>query len=546
MKSRTLNLLKKAAGSRLWLASCLVVSMQVNAQTPLTTGHTDVGIAYEDSAWNLHVGRHEDSPPAEYAPNEAILEVGLASATTVPTSAAFGFLGSAGAPVYILPEAQNPALLFLGLGTEELPSGLFADDRVTLSLSAVRGPGRFWMYEVGALGAPVVFMNSADGITPGDSVVLTAGGHRHVNWAFSLPGTYQVDLEAAGTLAADNRFTTSGPVTYTFKVLPPASPCFRFTQEHVDLLSFVWDAENSLLSLMASDDAHGGTLYAGNQCVVIAPETTRFTLPAGTPLGNEGDSLWILAQNPYPDTPYVGVSAERLPAGSFEDPLTIQLTRVEGPGQFIVWQTTSFGNFDLKMDSRDGIGPGDKLTPSVGGHEHYNWGFTTSGVYRVYFQASGIRAGQATYTLSPETYFTFHVLPLSPFEIWQTNRFDCPCDPAISDRGADPDHDGIVNAMEYALNLDPNFPDRSGLPSGSIISTNGQNYGAITYTRVKAATDCVYEVIAADRVTAGEWQPLTLVHRVEDLGAVERVTMRDAVPVSGERPRFYQLRIRLP
>ena len=87
MKSRTQDLLKQAAGSRLWLASCLVVSIQVNAQTTLTTGHTDIGIAYEDSAWNLHVGRHEDSPPVEYAPNEAILEVGLAAATTVASAA---------------------------------------------------------------------------------------------------------------------------------------------------------------------------------------------------------------------------------------------------------------------------------------------------------------------------------------------------------------------------------------------------------------------------------------------------------------------------
>jgi surface-anchored protein len=389
-------------------------------------------------------------------------------------------------------------------------------------------------------------MNSRDGIATNDSVVLTAGGHRHVSWAFSMPGTYEVDFEAAGTLATNNQFTASGPVTYTFHVVSASSPCFRFTQEHVDLLSFVWNAESNSLALMASDDTHGGTLYTSNQCVVIAPESTRFALPAGTPFGKEGDPLWILPQNPYPGVPYVGVSAERLPAGSFNDPLTIQLKRVEGPGQFIVWQATSFGSFDIKMDTRDGIGPNDKLTPFVGGHEHYNWGFTASVVYRVYFQALGIRPGQITNTLSPETFFTFYVLPLKPFEVWQTNNFAGQLDPANIGPDADPDHDGIVNAMEYALNLNPNFKDRNGLPFGSIISTNGHNYSAITYTRTKAATDCLYSVVAASSITATNWEVLNIVHRVENLGVVDRITVCDIVPVNSQIQRFYRLQVRLP
>lgn len=544
MKIINRNAFKQAASLGLWLAFGLVATHQINAQTTLTSGHTDIGIVYEEDAWNLHIGRHEDSPPVEYSPSEALLEVCPAAATSVPTNAVFSFLGEAGSPIYILPQTDNPLLLFLGFGTEELPSGLFLDDHVKLSLRSVRGPGQFCVYEIGALGLPTVFMNSRDGITTNDSLILTAGGHRHVNWAFSMPGTYEVDFDASGTLATNNQFTASGPVTYTFKVVSKSSPCFWFTQEHVDLLSFVFNAESNSLALMASDDTHGGTLYGSNQCVVIAPESTRFTLPAGTPFGNEGESLWILPQNPYPGTPYVGVSAERLPAGSFNDPLAIQLTRVEGPGQFIVWQATSFGSFDIKMDTRDGIGANDKLTPFVGGHEHYNWGFTTSGVYRVYFQASGMRPGQSTNILSPETFFTFYVLPLSPFEVWQTNNFAGQLDPSIIGKDADPDQDGIVNAMEYALNLHPNFPDRSGLPFGSIISTNGQNYGAITYARTKAATDCVYEVTASSSISATNWQRLDTVHCIEDIGILDRITILDNVPIKKENQRFYRLEIK--
>ena len=81
-----------------------------------------------------------------------------------------------------------------------------------------------------------------------------------------------------------------------------SAQCFQFTAEHVDLLSVTWSSESTQISLMASDDTHGN-LYASNQCVVICPESMKFSLPSGTPLGNEGDPLWILPQNPYSNVP---------------------------------------------------------------------------------------------------------------------------------------------------------------------------------------------------------------------------------------------------
>jgi surface-anchored protein len=320
--------------------------------------------------------------------------------------------------------------------------------------------------------------------------------------------------------------------------------CFQFTEEHVDLLALFWNAESNSLSLMASDDTHGA-LYASNQCVVIAPESTKFTLPAGTPFGNEGDSLWILPQNPYPGVPYIGVSAENLPAGSFNDPLSIQLKRVEGPGQFMVWQTTGIGTFDIKMDTRNGIGLDDRLTPFVGGHEHHNWGFTTSGVYRVYFQAVGRRPGQSANIVSADTPFTFHVLPLKPFETWTATNWPCECRTNLILAGANPDGDAGANAAEYALGTNPKVATTNGWPTAGLVTDNGQTYGALTYTRAKAAPDVTYEVVAASSITATTWQPITIVHGIVDLGATERVTMRDTVPASSGQQRYFQLRIRL-
>lgn len=199
------------------------LATQLPAQTTLWLDHADVGVNYDltpPGAWDLHVHQDEPPPGTEFEPDEAILGVGAAAQTTVPVGVQWSFLGTAGSSLYVLPQTENPSLLFLGLGTEEMSSGTFLSDQVSLTLRNVSGPGHFAMYDVNMFGSPTVFMNSRDGIAGSDAITLTAGGHRHVNWAFSEPGTYQIDFEASGTLAGGGPFTSSGPVTYTFEVVP--------------------------------------------------------------------------------------------------------------------------------------------------------------------------------------------------------------------------------------------------------------------------------------------------------------------------------------
>lgn len=201
---------------------CAATALTLNAQTYLWSEHADVGVNYEDGAWDLHVHHHD---LGEFEPGEAVLGVDILSAlSSVPAGAAWSFLGTAGSSVWVLPQTHDPDLLFLGLGTEELAAGIFADDQVRLSLKAVSGPGPFAVYQTDMFGNPNVLMNSGDGITSGDAVTLTAGAHSHVNWAFSAPGVYQIDFEGSGTLAAGNVFTSSGNVTYTFEVATVPEP----------------------------------------------------------------------------------------------------------------------------------------------------------------------------------------------------------------------------------------------------------------------------------------------------------------------------------
>lgn len=192
------------------------------AQTTLSNEHADIGIGYEDGAWDLHV--HDETNDIEYAPGDAILEVGAAAGATVSSNPLFSFLGSAGSPTWILPAVETPGLLFLGFGAEEVESGIFVGDRIDIHLRGVNGPGQFAVFAFdGATGDPQVFMNSGDGLGNGDMFLVPAGGHSDLNWAFSAPGTYTVSFEASGTLVDGNAFTTSGAVDYTFQVVPEPS-----------------------------------------------------------------------------------------------------------------------------------------------------------------------------------------------------------------------------------------------------------------------------------------------------------------------------------
>jgi len=189
--------------------------LSAQAQTVLTNQHVDIGIAFEDGAWDLHV--HDETNDVEYDPDDAVLLVGSMARTTVPADPAYRFLGRAGRPVWILPQVQSSALIFLGFGAEEIPPGLFLNDAFDLRLKKVRGPGHFTVWDVDSFGNPVVLMNTRDRIGTNDVFHGVPGSHQDLNWGFSQPGRYRVTFEATAKLA-DGTPVTAGEAIYTFRV----------------------------------------------------------------------------------------------------------------------------------------------------------------------------------------------------------------------------------------------------------------------------------------------------------------------------------------
>jgi hypothetical protein len=110
---------------------------------------------------------------------------------------------------------------------------------------------------------------------------------------------------------------------------------------------------------------------------------------------------------------------------------------------------------------------------------------------------------------------------------------------------ADPDKDNFPNLMEYASGSNPKDPADSRFPTASMVTVNGQTFGAVSYSRAKAATDCSCEVIATTRLSSPQWQNLTTIHSIVDEGAFERITVRDTVPMTPSNQRFYRLQFRL-
>ncbi|QIQ01074.1 choice-of-anchor M domain-containing protein [Streptomyces liangshanensis] len=185
------------------------------APITLSAGHVDVvDIAYEDGA--LELGLHDETTgtPVERDPAEVTLRVKPEARTQVPANRAYAFLGAAGAPVWILPQTSNPNLLFAGWAAHEVPTGVFQNNSVRLTLASVSGPADVSVYDV-TLGTPVKKFDSGDGLP--DTVVATAGEHHHTNWAFEAAGTYTLTFRASGTLT-DGTTVTSAPVAYHFTV----------------------------------------------------------------------------------------------------------------------------------------------------------------------------------------------------------------------------------------------------------------------------------------------------------------------------------------
>lgn len=166
----------------------------------------------------------------------------------------------------------------------------------------------------------------------------------------------------------------------------------------------------------------------------------------------------------------------------------------------------------------------------------------------VVFQAS-VRDGSATVTIpvgvrvkssQVDTYDDWKQGVFTPVQMSDSN---------ISGPNANPDGDGFPNLLEYALGLDPMAAGGADSVRGNAITIGPEKYSSISFTRPtgsEAAADVVYTAQRTTSLVSG-WSSANLVlHQVvPGPGALETVTFRSSVPMSGQAMEFLRLEVTL-
>lgn len=125
-----------------------------------------------------------------------------------------------------------------------------------------------------------------------------------------------------------------------------------------------------------------------------------------------GGSVWYLPQGNTSGWPFLGIASEELISSDWTS-LTLSLKSVSGPagGHFSLWQTGQFGNPQVKMATSDGITSADSFQLAVGGHDHFNFGFTEPGIYYVGLEWNGNHVTDGPQSASGTFAFGVTVVP---------------------------------------------------------------------------------------------------------------------------------------
>lgn len=171
----------------------------------LDAGHVDMGPRMVDGTWRflVHDDLAKDDPAATSVwrePDRTVLHVVDAARLEAPDDPAYRFVGAEpGAPVWVVPQTQEPEVVWLGWNTQDPEVMASVDRGVTLSLTDVQGPGQVSVYlQSGSFGEPQVLWSST--VDEPQPVWVDVNTHTHASWVFTQPGVYLLRLTAEADL----------------------------------------------------------------------------------------------------------------------------------------------------------------------------------------------------------------------------------------------------------------------------------------------------------------------------------------------------------
>ncbi|MDI1251188.1 MAG: MBG domain-containing protein, partial [Lacunisphaera sp.] len=149
------------------------------------------------------------------------------------------------------------------------------------------------------------------------------------------------------------------------------------------------------------------------------------------------------------------------------------------------------------------------------------------------------QSGDANRHAAPEVDRSFTVT--GNYVSWLQAKFtaDELLDPAISGADADPDHDGFVNLLEYALGFEPKAANTTGLPEAGTLGTDW----TYTYTRPADRTDLAYEVESSTDLV--NWTTAGVTHELVSAPGGNEI-WRGRRPLAGAANCYFRLKITRP
>lgn len=219
--------------------SVVTISTALSAREIWKAGHIDIRVNYGEEGWIIDL-HHEEL--GSRSTEDVILWVrggdwsnSLGARWQMPDDNTFSFIGvQAGEPFWMLPNTEASWLVWPGFAVEDTENHWFhsyveSDSRVsdtaaqwvTIDLLEVDfqgvGAGELSMWQPG----PNLFWSTHAEPSEGNRYYIFRGAHSHMNWAFSQPGLYTIDIQASALLANDpEERVFSDPVSIQFYVDP--------------------------------------------------------------------------------------------------------------------------------------------------------------------------------------------------------------------------------------------------------------------------------------------------------------------------------------
>lgn len=154
--------------------------------------------------------------------------------------------------------------------------------------------------------------------------------------------------------------------------------------------------------------------YEPDELLIFVPDSTfnYISNAGGRPLSSDwdplgvasGENFWFLPETNAGDggaatlgAPFLGIGGEEIDLGTFDDnviSLTLTGANLPSGGVFSIWSNSGFGP-DFYMSTADGISALDTVSIDLdlADHGHYNFGFSTAGLYELEFEVSAFEGG---------------------------------------------------------------------------------------------------------------------------------------------------------